>query len=99
MIGAAQAVLFVAAEPQRRAAMRAEFIGQGIATTGVAPGKQPLGEKLHANGRAVVFRQFLDEEDGNPVAPQQIAHERARAGPRHQFVLFGRQHVVFRSFA
>ena len=62
VIGAAQPVLLVAAEPQRDAAVRAELVGQRIAALRVAPGQQPLGQQLHPHRRAFVLRQFLGEQ-------------------------------------
>ena len=57
VIGAAQPVLLVAAEPERDAAMRAEFVDQAVASLGVAEGEQPLGQELHPHRRAFVLRQ------------------------------------------
>jgi hypothetical protein len=93
VIGAAQAVLFVSPEPQGNAAVRAEFIGERIAAFGISPSEQALGKEFHAHRRAIVFRQLLGEEDGNPVAADQVAHGRSRAGSGHQFVLFARQRL------
>ena len=96
VIGAAQPVLFIAAEPQRNAAMRTELIDQRVTAADIAPGKQALGKDLYTDGRTFVFRQFLGKEDGNPIAAQQVAHRRSRANPRKQFALFMRQHSRIR---
>ena len=58
MIGAAQAGLLVAAEPERNAAMRAELVDQAVAPLGVAEREQALGQELDPHRRAFVFRQF-----------------------------------------
>jgi len=55
-LGAAQAAFFVAAEPERDAAMRAELVDQAVFAVAVAKGEQPLGQELHPHRRAFVFR-------------------------------------------
>src|SRR6516225_8143980 len=55
VIRTAQAVLFVAAEPQRHAAMRAELIHDADASEAVAEGDQPLAKEFHPHRRAVRF--------------------------------------------
>ena len=92
VIGAAQPVLLVTAEPQRDAAVRAEFVGQRQIAPGVAPSQQALRHDFHAHRRAFVFRQFLGMHDGHPIAPQQRAHRRSRPGLGYKFVLFGPEH-------
>ena len=92
VIRAAQPAFLVAAEPQRHAAMRAEFVHQPVATLGVAEGDQPLRQKLHAHRRAVVLRQFLGQQRRHPVAAEHLAHRRARAGAGQQVILFLAKH-------
>jgi len=55
MIRTAQSVLFVAAEPQRHAAMRTELIHDANTSEAVAEGDQPLAKELHPHRRAVRF--------------------------------------------
>ena len=93
VIGAAQAVLLVAAEPQRHAAMGAEFVHQAEPALRVAKGDQPLAEQLHLHRRTVRPRQFLRHQCRDPVAAKQLAHRRAGAGAAQIFVLFVRDHV------
>ena len=92
MVRTAQAGLFVAAEPERHAAMGAELVDQSIPALAVAEGKQPLREHLHPHRRAVVLRQLLDHERRDPVGAKHLAHRRAGAGLRQQVVLFFPEH-------
>src|SRR5690242_12103441 len=82
MIGTAQAAFFVAAEPERYAAMGAELVDDADAPFAVAEGDQLLAEQLHAHRRAVALRQLPVEQRRDPVAPEKLAHRRAgtRAG-------------------
>ena len=72
VIGAAQPVLLVAAEPQRDAAVGAELVGQRVAALGVAPGQQPLGQQLDPHRRAFVLRQFLGQQRRHASAARNI---------------------------
>ena len=92
VIGAAQAGLLVAAEPQRHAAVGAEFVDQTIPAVAVAEGEQALGQDLHAHRRAVILRQLLDHQRRQPVGAEHLAHGRAGAGLRQQVVLFFAKH-------
>ena len=92
VIGAAQPVVLVAAEPQRHAAMRAELVGQREPALRVAPGQQPLGQQLDPHRRAFVLRQLLGMQRRNPIAAEQLAHRRAGTGLGGEGVLFGSEH-------
>ena len=92
VIRAAQAAMLVAAEPERHAAVGAELVGQRELAVGVAPGEQPLGEKLHAHRRAAGLGQFLGQQGRLPGGAEHLAHRRARAGLRQQVVLFFAEH-------
>ena len=92
VIRAAQAVLLVAAEPQRHAAVRAELVGQRIAALRVAQGEQPLGQQLDAHRRAFVLRQFLGEQRRAASSAEHLAHRRAGAGLGEKVVLFFPEH-------
>src|SRR5690606_35292490 len=74
--------------------MRAEFVYQPQPALAVAEGKQPFRQELYADRGAVGLRQFLRKQGGYPVAAEQLAHWRARAGLRQQCVLFGGRHVT-----
>ena len=59
VIRAAQAAFLVAPEPQRHAAVRAEFVDQAEPFLRIAKRDQPLAENLHAYRRAIGLRQLL----------------------------------------
>src|SRR6185503_4740666 len=92
VVGATQAVLLVAAEPEGNAAVGAELVDQAETVGSVAEGDQALGQELHPHGRAVGLGQLLGEQRRQPVAAEQLAHRRAGAGTDQQFILF-RAHV------
>ena len=94
VIGTAQPAFLVAAEPERRAAMRTEFVDQAIVAVGVAEGDEALGQDLHAHRRAIVLRQLLRQQGWQPVAAEQVAHRGSRSGLRHEIVLFPGQHLA-----
>ena len=98
MIGAAQPAFLVAAEPQRRAAVRAELVDQTVASVAVAKGDEALGKHLHPHRRAVVFGKLFGQQDRRPVTAKQPAHRGVVAGPRHQIVLFFPKHAGPRAF-
>ncbi len=78
VIGAAQAALLVAPEPQRHAAMGAEFVHQADAALRVAERDQALGQQLHAHRRAIRLRQLGRQQRRNPVAPEQMCPSACR---------------------
>src|SRR6202171_1474159 len=80
VIGAAQPALLVAAEPQRDAAMGAEFVDQAVFAVGIAERQESLGHDLAPDRRAIVLRQFLGKEHRHPVGAEKLAHRRAGAG-------------------
>ena len=94
VIGAAQPVVLVPPEPQRHAAMRAELVGQRETALRVAPGQQPLGQKLDPHRRAFVLRQLLGVHRRNPIAAEHLAHRRAGAGLGRECVLLRPEHEV-----
>ncbi len=94
MVGAAQPVLLVAAEPQRDAAMGAELVDQAVVSVGVAEGEQALGQHLDPHRRALVLRQLGRHQGGQPIAAEYLAHRGAGAGLGQQVVLFFSQHSI-----
>ena len=91
VIGAAQAGFLVAPEPQRDAAVGAEFIDQAI--------RPPLSRKASSRSERSFTRTGGQSFSGNssqqrrnPVAAEQLAHRRARAGLGQQIVLFFPEH-------
>ena len=90
MIGAAQAGLLVAAEPQRDAAMGAELVDQAEPAVAVAERQQALGQNLHPHRRAVVSGQFLGEAARAASSCGKAARRacRGRSGSGDRSVLF-----------
>ena len=70
VVGAAQAALLVPAEPQRHAAVRAEFVDHADAPLTIAESYEFLAHDLHAHGRAVRLRDLPGVQRGDPVAPE-----------------------------
>src|SRR5216684_137924 len=58
VIDAAQAGFLVPSEPQRGAAVRAKLVDEADAALAVAKTDELLAEELHADRRAILFRQF-----------------------------------------
>src|SRR5262249_32945855 len=85
-------VLLVAADPQRRAAMGAEFVDHRIAPLRVAPGDEPLRQELNPYRRTLVFGQFACKQCRQPVAAEEPAHGRAGTGLGEEVVLFFPEH-------
>src|SRR5438067_13091518 len=92
VIGAAQPVLFVAAEPERHATMRTELVDDADAPPAVAEGEQALREKLDAHRRTIRVRHFRRQQGWNPIAAKQIADRRAGAASREELVNLARRH-------
>src|SRR5207244_7538249 len=87
-IRAAQAVFLVAPEPERHAAVRAELVDQAEAILRVAKCYEFFRKNLYPDGRAIGLGQLGGEQRRQPVAAEELAHRRARAGAGQQFVLF-----------
>src|SRR6476661_6003030 len=87
MVGTAQAVFFIAPEPERNAAMGAEFVHHAYSSLRVAECDQSLRHQLEANRGTIRLGQLLRMECRSPVAPEQIANGRSRAGPGQEIVL------------
>src|SRR5690606_1537783 len=92
VVGTAQATVLVAAEPERDAAVGAELVHQRVAALGVAPRQQTLGEELDPNRRGVVLRQFLGEQSGDPVLPEELSHRSSGTRLREQLIDFLTKH-------
>src|SRR5262249_14851168 len=93
VVSAADAALSHVPEPQRGPAVWAELVDQAVLAVARAERDQTLGQQLDPNGRRVVLRQLLDEERGEPVAAEELARRRARAGAREELVDLLLQHV------
>src|ERR1700737_1723880 len=92
VIDAAQARFLVASEPQRGTAGRAELVDQTETALAVAKAAQTLTQKLNTNRRAVRLRKLAREKRRDPVAPQHVTHRGPWSRPRHQLIVFARQH-------
>ncbi len=92
VVGAAQAALLVAPEPQRHAAVRAEFLDDADAPFAVAEGDELLAHDVHPHGGAIALGDLPAVQSGNPVAAEQVAHQGAGSGARQLLVLLLGQH-------
>src|SRR5690349_15432854 len=90
--GTAQAALLVASEIEAGAAMRAVRLDDTDAAVGVAKSQEVLAEDPDLLGRAVALGQLLAQQRRHPEAAQQLAHRRAGAAPREEFVVGFTQH-------
>ncbi len=94
VIGAAQPAFLVAAEPQRDAAMGAEFVDEADAVFGIAEGDELLAQQLHPHRRTIRRRQLVGAQRRKPVAPHEIAHRRARAHFGQNLIVFARRRHI-----
>ena len=93
VIGAAQPVVLVAAEPQRDAAVGAELVGQRIAA--LACRARPAAARRAASTRTgghSFSGSSSASSAGCQLQPEHLAHRRAGAGLGEQIVLFFSQH-------
>ena len=94
VVDAAQAALFVPAEPQRDAAVRAELVEQADPPLGVTEGNESFAEGLYSDWLSVRLCQLAFQQDRHPVAPQHLAHRRSRSRPGDQLVVLATQHAA-----
>src|SRR5215475_12233208 len=87
VIDAAQALLLVATEEERGAAMRALALNQADLAGRDAEGDQVLAQEPDPNGRPVRIRQLAGHEGGDPVLAQQGAHRCTGADATEQLVV------------
>ncbi len=92
MVGTAQPAFFVAAEPQRNAAVSAELVDESQPSVRVAECDQPLRKELYPDGRTVVLRKLLRQQRRQPIAAEQPAHRCSGAGLCQEIVLFLPEH-------
>ena len=93
VVDAADAAFLVAAEEQRRAAVRAAVVHDADAAGAVAKRDQLLAEQHQAHGRAVAL-ELGGHGGGDPVAAHQLAHRRAWADARELHAVFRRGHAI-----
>src|SRR5262249_41906658 len=94
VIGAARAGVLAARKPQRHAAVGAKLVDQSVSAVAVTEGKQPFGQHFDAHRRAIVLRQLLDPQRGQPIGAKHATHRLAGAGLREEIVLFLAQHLM-----
>ena len=91
VVHAAQTGLLVATQKQRGSPMGTPLIQQPDSACGVAEGHQALPQKSYPH-RWPVGLQLPREQRRDPVPSHQYAQRSPRPRPRHQLVLFSRQH-------
>src|SRR5205823_13677807 len=74
MIGTAQPVLLVAAEPQRHAAVGAEFLDQAGTPCGVAERNQLFRQKLNSHRRTVRLGKLPGRSEEHTSELQSLAY-------------------------
>ena len=92
VIDAAQPAFLIAAEEKIRATMRARRLDQPDAASRITEGEEIFAEHAHPQGRAIGLRQLARQRHRQPVAPEVLAHRRAGAGARQNFVVGRGQH-------
>src|SRR4029077_13505565 len=85
-IGAAQTRLFIAAEEQRRATVRAAMVENADLAVGVTKRDQLLAEQQEPQRRPVL-RELARKTRRHPVFAHQLAARRSRADARQDFVV------------
>ena len=94
VVHAAEPLLLVAAEEERRPAVRAVVLDQRGASGRGAKGDQVLAQEPDPDGRSVGLGQLARQQRRDPVLPDEVAHRRARADPTEELVVFPGQHGV-----
>jgi hypothetical protein len=96
VIRTAQAGLFIPAEPQRHATVRAKLVNQAEAPIGIPKGEQAFRQDFHPHRRALVFGKLFGQQRGQPIAAEHVAHRRSRPGLGQKIVLVFAQHGLCR---
>jgi FtsX-like permease family len=94
VVDAADRLILVAAEIQRRPAVRAVLLHQPDPPGGVPEGNQVLPEQPDPGGRAARLGDLGGQAGRRPVPAQQVAHQRPGSHPSEDLVLFCPQHSV-----
>ena len=92
MIDAADAALFVAAEEERRAAMRTVVLDEADRAVAIAERDQVLAEQPHAQWVAVGVGQLGRKQRRHPVPTQGETHRRPGSDASDQLVILTPQH-------
>ena len=77
VVGAADAVFFVAAKVKRHTSVRTKLADHAGLAVGVAKRQQLFAQQLDAHLRTVGQLNFAAAQSGHPIAPHQVAHARA----------------------
>ncbi len=77
---------------QRSAAVGTVLVQEADPSPSVAKSDEVFAEQTHAHGRTIGIGNFLREQSGNPIAPEQTAHRRAGMHSGQQLVFFFREH-------
>ena len=93
VIQAAQAAFLIAAEGERRAAMRAVLVEHAELAVAVAEDDQVFAHEPRLHRRAVLLRDFLRQADRQPVAAHDAAHRRRAFDAAEELVLVLGQHA------
>src|SRR5438105_13960548 len=72
--------------------MRAEFVENTHLAVAVPEGHQPLAKERNAQGGAVGLRDLHGDTDRKPIAPEDLAHGRARGNPANSLVVTAWKH-------
>src|SRR5262245_43303764 len=93
VISAADSVILIAAEKQRRQAVRAAMIHDADTAGRVAERDQLLTEQHQTHLRAVGL-ELRGQTGGNPELPHELAHWRVAADAREEFVFGFADHLA-----
>src|SRR5512132_2886201 len=88
MINAPQTALFVTTVKQRSPSMATVLVQQADSPLSVTKSDEVLAEKSHSYGRTVGVGNFLRQQSGDPISPEQTTHRGAGMHSRQQLVLF-----------
>jgi hypothetical protein len=91
VIGAADAVILVAAQEQRRQTVRAQVVHDADAATSIAEGDQLLAEQHQAHLRTV-GHELRGKACGDPELPHELSHRSRAPDPGEQLVLYRSDH-------
>ena len=73
--------------------MRTQLVEQAESPVRITEGDQAFAEDLDLDGLAVRLSHLAFEQDGHPVAAQDLAHRRPGPRPGDQLIVFSAQHA------
>jgi hypothetical protein len=92
VVDAADALLLVATEEERRAAVRTRVLNEDDSARGGAERDQVLAQQADADRCTVRIGDFLRKERRHPVLAHEVTHERARADTGERLVVLNAEH-------